>query len=151
MFGSIPSFIPYLSIPPYFSSQVHVFCLTFNTHWVHVMRMGVGSSSRARLASQDLYSEETDCLSPSSHQLPMAIQLGVGLHKPLTHPCWDFGWLHLVRAVCEFTCATVLFCSTDTVLLQTSSLALTLLPPLFWDDLMNLFAVITAWQAIFNL
>lgn len=44
------------------------------------------------------YSKKTNPSLLSSHLLLIASQLGVGLHEPVTHPCWGFGGLILCRS-----------------------------------------------------
>lgn len=34
----------------------------------------------------------------SSHQLPNAPQMDMGLRRPFSHPCWSFAWLMLMPA-----------------------------------------------------
>lgn len=43
---------------------------------------------------------ETDFSSLSSNQMPLAPQLGMGLHAPLSSPPWDFVWLKYMQALC---------------------------------------------------
>lgn len=38
--------------------------------------------------------------SPSGHQLPVALQLGVGGVSPFSHQCWKFVWLDLAHVLC---------------------------------------------------
>lgn len=44
--------------------------------------------------------KKTDLTSLSSHQLPIALQLAVGVNQPFSSPCWDFGWLDFMQMLC---------------------------------------------------
>lgn len=84
------------SVPNSFSSQFHVFFL--QTHGVRASCVCMGRLICWKMASLlgTASLKKTDSPSSSSHQSPIASQIGVGLHKPLLHPCWNFVWIDLV-------------------------------------------------------
>lgn len=62
---------------PFISPSV---CVGLQCHpWKH------GQSIRTHIPEENGYPH-----SSSSHWLSIALQLGVRLHEPLPHPCWDF-------------------------------------------------------------
>jgi hypothetical protein len=44
--------------------------------------------------------KKTGSYSLRNHQLPVVLQLEVGLHESLPYPCWNFGWLDLLWILC---------------------------------------------------
>lgn len=84
------------------SSEVHPHSSTYQAlcphflkkHWVQFIVL-LMSSTRSGWTQEESTLKETPCFSPSSHQVPMAPYLGMGLHVPSSLPARIFSVLNL--------------------------------------------------------
>lgn len=104
MFISCPQLLSDPPLPPETSTSYSLSHSLFLIHLIQFVLVNYSWALRLTWSMVNIPNalslRETDFSSLRSNQMPLAPQLGMGLHAPLSPPPWDFVWLKHVQVLC---------------------------------------------------